>query len=122
MKYLKDKNSKSDHGDTPLHLASKQGHFEVCKVIMKQVTDKNPKGESGDTPLHYAAYFGHLRLIKFLMEHAINKNPKNNHGDAPLHFTALGDPQQLGSIKSTDKKLEICQLIIDNVADIYPVN
>ena len=112
LENLTDKNPKDNDGDTPLHLASKQGHFEVCKLILKHVSDTNPKDEGGETPLHYAADFGHLRLFKFIMEHAIHKNPPNDYGDTPLHLTAFGDPQLLGgSIGSTEEKLQIWDIL-----------
>ena len=49
---------------TPLHLAAKKGHLEICRLIMEhddveEPDDKNPVNLEGYTPLHYAVQGGH---------------------------------------------------------------
>ena len=48
---LTDKNPEATSGITPLHWSAKNGHLEICKLIMKNVIDKNHStGVNGDIP------------------------------------------------------------------------
>ena len=49
-------------GFTPLHYAAKEGHLDVCRLILERVEDKNPEAIGGWTPLHSAADNGHLEV------------------------------------------------------------
>ena len=63
-----DKNPKNNLGDTPLHLAAKSGHFEVCKLIIENTEDINSKNDFGRTPIHEAASCGHFEVSKLIIE------------------------------------------------------
>ena len=54
---------------TPLHFASENGHFEVCKLLIENMVHKNPATLDSDlwTPLHFAARFNHLGICRFLL-------------------------------------------------------
>ena len=41
MKQLIDKNPSNYYGATPLHYAAKEGHFQICKLILEKVLDKH---------------------------------------------------------------------------------
>ena len=49
-----------ENGWTLLHNAAKNGHFEVCKLLVDNVEDKNPGCNDGETPLFKAAQNGHF--------------------------------------------------------------
>ena len=44
-----DKNSPNQFGTTPLHVAAKNGHLEVTKLLLGKVQNKNPASFSGYT-------------------------------------------------------------------------
>ena len=49
-------NPANENGETPLHLAAKNGHLEICKLILDGLgKTKNPVDKKGRTPLHHAA-------------------------------------------------------------------
>ena len=93
-------------GITPLHLAAKKGHSEICKFIIERVEDKNPADIVGDTPLHFAAASGHLGLCKFILKNINSldeKNPRGRKGLTPLHLAA------------ENGYLDICKLMFEYV-------
>ena len=44
--------------------AFQDGHFEICKMIVKNVANKNPADNEGITPLHNAAINGHFEIFR----------------------------------------------------------
>ena len=56
------------NGDTPLHNAAENGHFEICQLIIENVTDKNPSNKSGETPLEIATKKGYSNIIQLFTE------------------------------------------------------
>lgn len=50
--------SKSNHGWTPLHLASYFGHKSMMELLLDNGADINALNNDGDTPLHKAAFIG----------------------------------------------------------------
>ena len=84
-----DKNLKNEFGETPIHVACKNGRFKIVQLILKNTDMKinvNAKDETnfGHTALDLACIRGHSDVIKILMENAallrIDLNAKNNFG------------------------------------------
>ena len=89
MGFSEDINPKNGRpGMTPLHMAAKNGHIEICKIILEKIVDKNPKDNSDWTPLHKAAGNGHVEVCKLILEKVADKNPHAHNGRTPLHVSA----------------------------------
>ena len=75
-------------GDTPIHVASQNGHLLIVKyLIEKQNVDKNIKGNCQRTPLHYACSNGHLLIVKYFIENQnVDKDIKGYANKTPLHY------------------------------------
>jgi ankyrin repeat protein len=73
---------------TPLHLAVRQGYYNLIKLLIRNRADINAKDMYGWTPLHEAAQEGNIDMVKMLIS-ARNINAKNNDGKTPLHKTAM---------------------------------
>ena len=82
------RNPGNQDGSTPLHLASSQGHEEICRLIMERVDDKNPADNRGRTPLHEAARRDHKDVCGMIIDSAsvADKNPVNDDGWCPLNL------------------------------------
>ena len=64
-------------GETSLHSAAKNGHVELCQIIMDNLADKNPPGRlNALTPLHLAARYGHFGVCELILNQVDLKNPK----------------------------------------------
>jgi ankyrin repeat protein len=99
------------NGNTPLHIASENGHLSICELIIPYLANKNPRGfingrSDRRSPLDLAALNGHLDVFKLFFENIDDeKNPKNQFclGETPLHLAAEKGP------------LNICNFIIQKL-------
>ena len=73
MKTLLDKHPRNHMGDTPLHLAVRNGHYDITKYIMETLLDKHPRNHIGDSPLDLAAKEGNLEIVKLYFQEADEK-------------------------------------------------
>ena len=60
-----DVNHSDYNGITPLHIASKFGHLEICKFLCKYVMDKNALDNNGKTPLDLAVSERNWEIVRF---------------------------------------------------------
>ena len=82
-------NPPGDLNRTPLHLAARFGHLEICKLILEEVEERSPRENlEGLTPLHNAAWHGHLEVYKLIANNVQDKIPVDNHGRTPFQMAA----------------------------------
>ena len=74
---------------TPLHLASREGHFEIAGFLVNHGANVTAQDQRGSTPLHLASLKGHLNITRFLVEHGANVVAQDQHGSTPLHLASL---------------------------------
>ena len=108
IKCIEDKNPKDHFGDTPLHLATKNGHTDVCKLIINNIINKNPKNYHGETPLHMAAQNGNLWIFKSIVKHIEDKNPLDDFQQTPLDVALANNNHNVVNyiIKEIDLELD----------------
>ena len=77
------------NGQTPLHLASKNGLLKAVKVLVVEF-DFNPNVRDTDyheTPLHYASQYGHVKIVEyFINKHCCDAEIKDMNDLTPLHY------------------------------------
>ena len=95
---------------TPLDLAAKRGHVEICRLIIDRIAINNP--ESLSILLHRAAKNGHFAVCQLIIAYLEDKNPKDSTDEenTPLHLAAMNG------------HIEICQLFIENISEKDPEN
>jgi len=75
--------------NTPLHLASGNGHLEVVKFLVSQGANVNALNDAGNTPLHWAALLGELQVVEYLLSQGADPCIHNEFQRTPLD-EALG--------------------------------
>lgn len=77
-------------GLTLIHLAAREGHVDILKILLKMPEMKvNLVSNNGWTALHMAARMGFERIVKILLQvPGINVNAVNSDGWTPLHWAA----------------------------------
>ena len=77
MENVEDKNPQNGSGQTPLHLAAMEGHFEICQLLLFGNTiNINPKNFDDKTPLDLAMENNHQKICDLIRKK--NKNKKKN--------------------------------------------
>ncbi|KAJ0060496.1 hypothetical protein NL108_014182, partial [Boleophthalmus pectinirostris] len=68
---------------TPLHLAARNGHKDVIKLLLKAGIDINRATKAG-TSLHEAALYGKTEVVRLLLDAGINVNMRNTYNQTAL--------------------------------------
>ncbi|KDR11771.1 integrin-linked protein kinase [Zootermopsis nevadensis] len=84
-----DMNQGDDHGFSPLHWSSKEGHIKIVDLLMLRGARVNATNRGDDTPLHLAAAHGHRDIVHMLLRNRADVNFTNEHGNTPLHYACF---------------------------------
>ena len=71
------------------HLAAKNGHLDVMRLLLEAGADKDAATQNGYTALHFAAEQGHLDVMRLLLEAGADKNAATQNGHTALHLAGL---------------------------------
>lgn len=70
------------NGNTPLHIASQNGHSEIVKLLLSLKASIDSQNASGNTPLHMSIEYDYYETSKLLVEAGANLDA-NNLKDCP---------------------------------------
>lgn len=102
-----------DHGFSPLHWASKEGHTKLVELLIQRGARANVTNRGDDTPLHLAAAHGHRDILHQVCPHKLfesidnsfcslqlirqksDVNFTNEHGNTPLHYACFWGYQNI---------------------------
>jgi ankyrin repeat protein len=82
---------KNEHGQTALHLASRNHHVEVVQEIIQNGADLNMPDKKGRTPLHAAMSLElcmdpeNLQVVKLLVDNGADLGKVDEEGLTPVH-------------------------------------
>ena len=72
-------------GNTALHLAVKEEHFEMVKLLHEHGASLNIKNEVGSTSLHIAAFTGNATITDYLIKSGARVDATDKGDKQPLH-------------------------------------
>lgn len=79
-------NKKNFNGETPLHLACRNGHTSIVERLLKFKPTIDEKDVNKRTALHYACEAGHENIVKYLIANGASLNKSEVKGLTPLHL------------------------------------
>lgn len=71
-------------GETPLHLAARNGTTNDCRLLVARGADLHARDRNGRTPLHMAAECGQASVCSLLIAAGADINAKDDTGGTPL--------------------------------------
>ncbi|XP_034824025.1 ankyrin repeat domain-containing protein 39-like [Maniola hyperantus] len=78
--------SLDNSGYTALHYAARNGHVDICSVLIENGACINTQTRSGKaTPLHKAAAAGKEETVKYLIQHGAQLDLQDADGKTALH-------------------------------------
>jgi ankyrin repeat protein len=83
-------NLRDAKGNTPVHLAAKEGSADTLKALLKPPgMDLNPRNAKGNTPAHLAAKAGRVETLEVLLKcPGIDVEQKNQQGETVLQIAS----------------------------------
>jgi ankyrin repeat protein len=95
------------HGQTPLHLASWQGHEGVAQLLIDRGADFSATDQYGHTPLHVASWTGREGVARLLIDRGADFSATEKYGRTPLHLASRWGHEG------------VARLLIDRGADVW---
>lgn len=68
------------NGNTALHIAAQNGHFDMCKMLVANGADVDAQNAGGNTPLHMVTSYDIDDVKAYLDEQGANGTIKNQEG------------------------------------------
>lgn len=93
-----DVHTRSFLGDTPLHLAVREGDLDAVALLLDAGADPNAKGDFGFTPLHEAVLANHAEIVSLLLARGASASETEINGISSADMASQMQNQTLNAI------------------------
>jgi ankyrin repeat protein len=101
---------RSTFSETPLHLASENGHMKTACKLIECGADVTAQDKDRQTALHLASLRGNVDLACMLIEHGADVIAQDKHGQTALHRA------------SQQENVDLVCMLIEHGADVTAQN
>ncbi|XP_035775007.1 serine/threonine-protein phosphatase 6 regulatory ankyrin repeat subunit B-like isoform X2 [Anopheles albimanus] len=118
-------NKTTDDGQTPVHVAAKNGNTMTLDLLLEDNGDPLIKSNVGETPLHLGARNCHPQIVKHLIDFVMMKHGKevlrnylnftNEDGATALHYACQVTKDE---VKKPNGDRDIVKMLLENGADV----
>lgn len=78
--------SRQDDYDTPLHLAVRNGQFELVRMLLRRGIVIDAKNNDDHTSLHLASEAGQVEIVQLLLRSRADTAARDRRKRTPLHL------------------------------------
>ena len=93
-------------GNTPLQVASLEGHAEIVKLLLAAGCATDSRNVDGDTPLIDAVENGHLEVVRMLLDAGVDPMQRSQNGKEPAELVNpdMDDAEEIRAALLASKK------------------
>ncbi|KAL0849199.1 hypothetical protein ABMA28_013537 [Loxostege sticticalis] len=103
-------NAPDNSGYTALHYAARNGHIDICAILLKNGACINAQTRTGNaTPLHKAAAAGKAIAVKFLIDSGATVDMQDVDGKTALHKAV------------ENNKFELVKILLDACPQLHHI-
>ena len=84
-------NAWDEDGFAPIHVAAKEGHFDILALLLEHGVDVDSRNSRNQTPLSWAAIHGGVNLGQHLLDRGADIDARNDHLMTPLHLVTYNE-------------------------------
>jgi ankyrin repeat protein len=90
-------------GESLLHVAAKNGHLSMVKLLLERSANVNIQDESGNTALHYAASAGKKDIVKYLLEQGADASVVNAKEQKAIDYATIKGFNEIATLLLTNR-------------------
>ena len=91
-------NEKDIYGQNPIYYAARDGHLNLCELLVEKGTDVNLEDKYGQTCIFYAIREGHYDIVEFLIKHGANVNKNDKKKQTPVSFALKNGKEKIAEL------------------------